>query len=87
MKSSETRISLFRLVQETLRVVGVNYAKNPGEAQINYVIPIWKLLQVLRKHNETGGGQPSHSERLRLVEVGLLAVDSQRDAYRGLIRF
>lgn len=37
------------LDKDTLKVVGINYAKNPNEAQINYVIPVWRLKQVLRK--------------------------------------
>jgi S1-C subfamily serine protease len=33
-------------------VVGMNYAKNPSEAQINYVVPVWRLNQVIKKHSE-----------------------------------
>merc|ERR1740127_316074 len=54
---------------ETREVIGMNYAKQPGEAQINYVVPLWRLKQVILKH------QQIHTEanrtapyQMRLVE-------------------
>lgn len=40
------------LDQETKEVIGVNYAKNPEEAQINYAVPLWRLQQVVAKHKQ-----------------------------------
>jgi len=36
----------------THKVVGMNYAKHPEEAQINYAVPIWRLNQIINKHKE-----------------------------------
>lgn len=58
---------------DTLEVIGMNYAKNTGEAQINYVVGLWRLKQVLLKHKqEHGEGKPSGTYQMRLVEPGLV---------------
>lgn len=44
----------------TTKVIGMNYAKNPSEAQINYVVPIWRLNQVINKHKEVHANSTSN---------------------------
>lgn len=58
----------------TLEVIGVNYAKNPREAQINYVVGLWRLKQVLMKHQQVHkkGEKSGEPYQFRLVEPGLV---------------
>jgi len=65
------------LDETTLDVVGMNYAKNPNEAQINYVVALWRLQQVLLKHKQIhpdkGKGKTDHETyQFRLVKPGLV---------------
>eukprot|EP00746_Dinoflagellata_sp_MGD_P017448 gnl/MRDRNA2_/MRDRNA2_140046_c0_seq1.p1 gnl/MRDRNA2_/MRDRNA2_140046_c0~~gnl/MRDRNA2_/MRDRNA2_140046_c0_seq1.p1 ORF type:complete len:657 (-),score=114.56 gnl/MRDRNA2_/MRDRNA2_140046_c0_seq1:106-2076(-) len=43
------------LLDKNLMIVGMNYAKMPSEAQINYAVPTYRLQQVLNKHWEVHG--------------------------------
>lgn len=38
------------LLDKNLMIIGMNYAKMPSEAQINYAVPAYRLQQVLNKH-------------------------------------
>merc|ERR1719456_888692 len=40
---------------DSLEVVGMNYAKKTSEAQINYVVALWRIKQVLEKHKKVHG--------------------------------
>merc|ERR1740127_236402 len=58
---------------DTSEVIGMNYAKQPGEAQINYVVPLWQLKQVFVKHAEAHA-EPNQTMPVffRLVKPGLI---------------
>jgi S1-C subfamily serine protease len=43
------------LLDKSFMIVGMNYAKMPSEAQINYAVPSYRLQQVLSKHWEVHG--------------------------------
>jgi len=62
----------------TQEVVGMNYARNPKEAQINYAVPLWKLNQVIMKHREIHS-KPFQSMpyQLKMVKHGLVVTPGQ----------
>lgn len=43
------------LLDQNLNIVGMNYAKMPSEAQINYAVPGYRLQQVISKHWQVHG--------------------------------
>lgn len=43
------------LLDKNLMIIGMNYAKMPSEAQINYAVPAYRLQQVLNKHWQVHG--------------------------------
>jgi S1-C subfamily serine protease len=60
---------------DTLEVIGMNYAKKTSEAQINYVVALWRLKQVFVKHMQIYAGKtepPKELHQFRLVEHGLV---------------
>jgi len=51
----------------------MNYAKKTSEAQINYVVGLWRLKQVLTKHKQIHGKDKQKKPyQFRLVEPGLV---------------
>lgn len=58
---------------ESLEVIGMNYAKRTSEAQINYVVALWRLKQVVLKHKQVHGKEKAkEAYQFRLVEPGLV---------------
>lgn len=59
---------------ESHKVIGMNYAKLSGEAQINYAVALWRLQQVIKKHKEVYTTQKNRTElyQLKLVDHGLV---------------
>jgi len=60
---------------ETREIIGMNYAKMPGEAQINYAVPLWRLKQVILKHQQVHKGKKADEiepYEFRLVNHGLV---------------
>lgn len=61
------------LDSDTMEVIGMNYAKLPSEAQINYVVALWRLKQVLLKHKQIhASGIATENYQFRLVKPGLV---------------
>lgn len=58
---------------ETQEVIGMNYAKNRGEAQINYAVPLWKLRQAFAKHEEShGSSSVTNAYQFKMTRHGLV---------------
>eukprot|EP00928_Gymnodinium_smaydae_P005351 TRINITY_DN11827_c0_g1_i2.p1 TRINITY_DN11827_c0_g1~~TRINITY_DN11827_c0_g1_i2.p1 ORF type:complete len:689 (+),score=145.68 TRINITY_DN11827_c0_g1_i2:61-2127(+) len=68
---------------ETLEVIGMNYAKNTGEAQINYVVPLWRLRQVIQKHQDMERREAAKElpQHFRLVDHGLVITPGTEALY------
>merc|ERR1719316_1485382 len=59
------------LSKDSLQIVGMNYAKNPSESQINYAVPLWRLRQVLAKHKKVHAGTtelPAKPHQFHLID-------------------
>jgi len=57
---------------ESMEVIGMNYAKKTGEAQINYVVALWRLKQVVLKHQQVQKRKIAKPYQFKLVEPGLV---------------
>lgn len=58
---------------DSLEIIGMNYAKKTSEAQINYVVALWRLKQVLKKHTQVlKKGEIAEPYQFRLVNPGLV---------------
>lgn len=69
---------------ETHDVVGMNYAKNPREAQINYAVPLWRLNSVIAKHKEVHSNPNVKGiYHFHIAEPGLLLTPGQEALYLG----
>lgn len=68
---------------ESLEVIGMNYAKKTTEAQINYVVALWRLKQVLTKQKQIHGkAKTAAPYQFRLVKPGLVLTPGVEALYQ-----
>mmetsp|Transcript_34702 Transcript_34702/g.110280 ORF Transcript_34702/g.110280 Transcript_34702/m.110280 type:complete len:630 (-) Transcript_34702:81-1970(-) len=75
---------------DSKEVIGMNYAKQSGEAQINYAVALWRLKQAVLKHKQVHNSLTSKNStetpeapyQLRLVEHGLVITPGLEALYK-----